>query len=224
MTKLDATLDRLGSVPLFSGLTREELAALAQTRVVRKYPRNATIINDGDTTNAIYIIDKGKVKVCKTSESGKEVVIAVLDKGQHFGEMSLIDDKPRSASIVTKEPCEFTIINKSDFDRILMANPQLAMTVMHGLCDRLRAADRSIESLALMDVYGRIARVLLDMAEEDESGELSIDEPLTHKDIAQMVGSSREMVSRIFKDLVSGGYITVEQKRITINAALPSGW
>ncbi|MDH3450905.1 MAG: Crp/Fnr family transcriptional regulator [Gammaproteobacteria bacterium] len=224
MTKLDATLDILGAVPLFSGLTRDELEALAQTRVVRKYPRNATIINDGDTTNAIYIINRGKVKVCKTSESGKEVVIAVLDEGEHFGEMSLIDDKPRSASIVTKESCEFTIINKADFDRILMGNPKLAMSVMKGLCERLRAADRSIESLALMDVYGRIARVLLDMAEENEQGEMTINEPLTHKDIAQMVGSSREMVSRIFKDLVSGGYIAVEQKRITIKNALPSGW
>ncbi len=224
MAKIDATLEMLGAVPLFSGLEQDELEALAQARVVRKFPRNATIINDGDTTNAVYIINKGKVKVCKTSEAGKEVVIAVLDEGEHFGEMSLIDDKPRSASIVTKDACEFTVINKADFDRILIANPSLAMTVMRGLCERLRAADRSIESLALMDVYGRIARVLLDMAEENDDGELTIDEPLTHKDIAQMVGSSREMVSRIFKDLVSGGYISVEQKRITIKTALPSGW
>ena len=224
MAKLDLTVDRLAAVPLFSGLTGEALEELARARVVRKFPRSATIINDGDATNAIYIINKGKVKVCKTSETGKEVVIAVLDEGEHFGEMSLIDEKPRSASIVTKEACEITIINKGDFDRILLASPQLAMSVMKGLCERLRAADRSIESLALMDVYGRIARVLLDMAQDDGNDKLSIDEPLTHKDIAQMVGSSREMVSRIFKDLVSGGYITVEQKRITINTTLPSAW
>ena len=214
----------LAAIPLFSALGETELRELAKVQVTRKYPRYATILNDGDTTNAIYLITKGKVKVCKTSEAGKEVVIAVLSEGDHFGEMSLIDDKPRSASIVTKEACEFAVINKSDFERMLLANPQLGLSMMRGFCERLRAADRSIESLALMDVYGRIARILLDMAVEDEDGHLVVNEALTHKDIAQMVGSSREMVSRIFKDLVMGGYITNEQKQIRINTTLPAAW
>ena len=220
---MDVASQVLKTVPLFAELADEDLALLAETKVNRQFPRNATIINDGDTTNAIYLILKGRVKVCKTNEEGREVVLSILDEGEHFGEMSLLDDKPRSASIVTKEPCEFMVIRKEDFQRVLIANPQLALRVMQGFCERLRAADRNIESLALLDVYGRIARVLLDMA-ETEGDNLVIKENLTHKDIAQMVGSSREMVSRIFKDLEKGGYISKSRSGITINTNLPHHW
>lgn len=223
MYPYETIIAALESVPLFSELQKPELQILAKAQVSRQNPRNSTVIHDGDISTAIYIINKGRVKVCKTNEAGKEVVLAVLNVGEHFGEISLIDDKPRSASIVCKEACEFSVIDKSSFERVLVANPQLAISVMKGLCSRLRAADRSIESLALMDVYGRIARTLLDMAEED-NGKLVIAENLTHKEIAQMVGSSREMVSRILKDLSVGGYITFEPNKITINTSLPTGW
>ena len=217
-------MQSLKNVPLFSALSEEELDLLAQARQIRSYPANATVINDGDTTNALYIINKGKVKVCIANEQGREVVIAQLDEGEHFGEMSLIDEKPRSASIITRTACEISLIQKDEFQRMLASNPELSLTVMRGLSERLRLADRKIETLALMDVYGRIARALLDLAVDLGDGRLVIEEKLTQSDLASMVGSSREMVNRILKDLTTGGYITREDKRIYINTKLPPGW
>ncbi len=215
--------DRLKSIPLFTGLNEDERELLAGTQMSRKFQKNVIVLHEGDQSNALYIIDSGQVKVSKINEEGKEIVLSILSEGDHFGEMSLIDDEPRSASIITKSTCEFTLIRKHDFEQVLNANPQLALTMMRALCHRLRAADRSIESLALMDVYGRIARLLLDSAIEKD-GKQIVPGKLTHKDIGQMVGSSREMVSRIFKDLTDGGYISKLPDGIVINTTLPAHW
>ena len=215
--------ERLKSIPLFADLNEEELRLLADAQMVRKFQKNVIVLHEGDQSNALYLIDSGQVKVSKINEDGKEVVLSILGEGDHFGEMSLIDDEPRSASIITKTTCDFSLIRKQDFEQVLGANPQLALAVMRSLCQRLRAADRSIESLALMDVYGRIARLLLDSAIEQDGKQL-VPGRLTHKDIAQMVGSSREMVSRIFKDLTDGGYISKLPDGIAINTTLPARW
>ncbi|MEM7208561.1 MAG: cyclic nucleotide-binding domain-containing protein [Pseudomonadota bacterium] len=217
-------MQSLKSVQLFESLSEDELDLLLQVRQIRSFPANATIINDGDTTNALYIINKGKVKVCISNEQGREVVIAQLADGEYFGEMSLIDDKPRSASIITRTACELSVIQKDDFQRMLASNPKLSLAVMRGLSGRLRKADRKIETLALMDVYGRIARALLDMAVECGDGRMVVQEKLTQSDLASMVGSSREMVNRILKDLTTGGYISRQDKQIYINTKLPPGW
>lgn len=213
----------LTTVPLFHGLEQAHLDELMAKRQVRKFPRQATVINEGDATDALYLVNSGRVKVVRTQENGKEVVMAVLGPGDHFGEMSLIDNEPRSASVVTKEASEFTILRRLDFEAVLLKNPQLTINIMRGLSSRLRDADQNIESLALMDVYGRIARLLLQLGKE-EGDKVVIREELTHQDIASMVGSSREMVSRILKDLSRGGYITVEKKIITVNTKLPAAW
>ena len=188
----------LKTIPLFEDLATDNLEVLASSKMSRRFQRNVIVLHEGDHSNALYIIDSGQVKVSRINEEGKEVVLCILSEGDHFGEMSLIDDQPRSASIITKANCEFSLIRKQDFELVLSANPKLALSVMRSLCHRLRLADRSIESLALMDVYGRIARLLLDSASEQD-GKMVVKGKLTHKDIAQMVGSSREMVSRIFK-------------------------
>lgn len=220
---MTTTADLLGTIPLFADLTSEDLELLANSKMTRRFQRNVIVLHEGDQSNALYIIDSGQVKVSRINEEGKEVVLCILSEGDHFGEMSLIDDQPRSASVITKANCEFSLIRKQDFEHVLSVNPQLALAVMRSLCHRLRLADRSIESLALMDVYGRIARLLLDSAEE-ENGKLVVRGKLTHKDIAQMVGSSREMVSRILKDLSDGGYISKEANSLTINSTLPARW
>ena len=217
-------MQSLTTVPLFSSLSEKELNLLEQARIVRRYNANTTILNDGDTSNALYIINKGKVKVCIANEQGREVVIAQLSDDEHFGEMSLIDDKPRSASIITRTDCEISLIQKDDFQSLLASNPELSLAVMKGLSERLRQADRKIETLALMDVYGRIARALLDMAVDNGDGRLRVEEKLTQSDLASIVGSSREMVNRILKDLTTGGYISREDKQIYINTKLPAGW
>jgi CRP/FNR family cyclic AMP-dependent transcriptional regulator len=218
-----ATADRLKSIFLFSNLSDEDRALLVSAQMLRKFQKNVIVLHEGDQSNALYFIESGQVKVSKINEEGKEVVLSILSEGEHFGEMSLIDDEPRSASIITKTNCEFAMIRKQDFEQVLDANPQLALAMMRSLCQRLRAADRSIESLALMDVYGRIARLLLDSAVEQD-GKQIVPGKLTHKDIAQMVGSSREMVSRIFKDLSDGGYISKLPDGIAINTTLPARW
>ncbi|MBN1378869.1 MAG: Crp/Fnr family transcriptional regulator [Gammaproteobacteria bacterium] len=217
------TADRLKSIPLFADLNDSDRELLAGTQVARKFQKNVIVLHEGDQSNALYIVESGQVKVSKINEEGKEVVLCILGEGDHFGEMSLIDDEPRSASIITKTVCEFSVIRKQEFEQVLNANPELALAMMRSLCQRLRAADRSIESLALMDVYGRIARLLLDSAIEQD-GKQVVPGKLTHKDIAQMVGSSREMVSRIFKDLSDGGYISKLPDGIAINTTLPARW
>lgn len=217
------TSDLLKTIPLFADLDEQDLETLANAKMTRRFQRNAIVLHEGDQSNALYIIDSGQVKVSRINEEGKEVVLCILSEGDHFGEMSLIDDQPRSASVITKTSCEFSLIRKQDFEKLLLQKPELALAMMRSLCYRLRLADRSIESLALMDVYGRIARLLLDSASEQD-GKLVVPGKLTHKEIAQMVGSSREMVSRIFKDLTDGGYISKDSDGISINSTLPARW
>jgi len=150
-----------------------------------------------------------------SDEQGREVILSILSPGEFFGEMGLLDDSPRSASVVTLEACELLTITKADFKRSLADNFELSLMVMRGLVKRLREADRKIGSLALMDVYGRVARLLLEMA-EDINGEKVVVKKLSKQDIAKMIGASREMVSRVMKDLQLGGYIEVRGRSIAL--------
>ena len=214
----------LSKIPLFSDLDADDLNTLGRAAVTRKYPRNAVVLNDGDTTDAVYVIRSGQVRVSRINEEGREVVLAMMGEGDYFGEMALIDEQPRSATVSTKSACELVVIRKPDFQALLESNPQIGLAIMRGLCERLRHADGKIESLALMDVYGRISRALLEMAGHGEDDTLVIEEPVTHKELAQIVGSSREMVSRILKDLEKGGYIAKQGKQLIIRNRLPPAW
>jgi CRP/FNR family cyclic AMP-dependent transcriptional regulator len=154
----------------------------------------------------MYILLAGRAKVQRSDSEGKEVILAVLGSGEYFGEMSLIDDSPRSASVITLESSEFIAVSKEAFKAMLAQSPDMAMSVMRGLVRRLREADKKIETLALLDVYGRVARVLLDFSEE-VNGERIVKNKLPRQDIAKMIGASREMVSRVMKGLEVDGYI-----------------
>jgi CRP/FNR family cyclic AMP-dependent transcriptional regulator len=209
----------LRNVPLFSGLPEGQLALL--TRVVgrKAYPRNTTIIAAGDPTDALYIVISGRLKVMMSDDEGREVILAILGSGEFFGEMGLIDDAPRSATVIAIEPCELLTISKVDFKKCLSENFDIAMAVMRGLVKRLREADKKIGSLALMDVYGRVARLLMEMA-EDVDGEKVVTKKLPKQDIAKMIGASREMVSRVMKDLQTSGYIEVKGGSIVLREAM----
>jgi len=213
----------LKTIPLFAELKDEELSTIASHAINKTYPKNSVIINEGDNTNSLYVIQSGKVKAFLSNEDGKEVILTLLKTGDYFGELSLLDNAPRSASIMTMEPCKFSIISKEDFDRSMDMHPEIARTLVAELTSTVRRLTESVRNLALMDVYGRVARTLLDMAEDIDDKKV-INQKLTHQDIARMIGSSREMVSRIMKDLQKGGYITPESKRIVINEKLPPGW
>jgi CRP/FNR family cyclic AMP-dependent transcriptional regulator len=169
----------------------------------------------GDATDSMYIVLSGRLKVMMSDSEGKEVILAILGPGEFFGEMGLIDDSPRSASVVAMESCELLSVTKRDFKKCLAENFEMSMAVMRGLVRRLREADRKIGSLALLDVYGRVARLLLDMS-ETVNGEKVVTKRLPKQDIAKMIGASREMVSRVMKDLQMGGYIEVRGSTIVL--------
>lgn len=200
----------LRNVPLFAVLDEAQVAALAGVMVRRSFLKNRTVMQAGDPTDSLYIILNGRTKVQMADDEGKEVILAALGPGEFFGEMGLMDDEPRAASVVTTEPCEFVVITKDDFNALLKDNFDLAMVIMRGLVKRLREADRKIESLALLDVYGRVARVLIENS-EDVNGQKIVRNKLPRQDIAKMIGASREMVSRVMKGLEVGGYIETRE-------------
>ena len=213
LARVSTTL--LRNVPLFAALDEQQLAVLARAIVRKSVGRNAKIIGAGDPTDSLYIVISGRLKVLMGDEQGREVILSILGPGEYFGEMGLLDDSPRSASVVSLEACELLTISKTDFKRSLAENFDLSLMVMRGLVKRLREADQKIGSLALMDVYGRVARLLLEMA-EDVGGEKVVVKKLSKQDIAKMIGASREMVSRVMKDLQFGGYIEVRGRSIVL--------
>lgn len=204
-------------------LTEAELRALSGHGAVKSFPRHAVIVNEGDETDSLFVILSGRVKVFLADEGGREIVLGTQGAGEYFGEMAL-DGGTRSASVMTLEPSKFAVISGRNLHEFLRAHPEFSVRLVEKLIRRIRALTESVKSLALMDVYGRVARLLLDLAEEDDRGVLVIREKLTQADVASRVGASREMVSRILKDLAVGGYISVKQKHITVHKAPPRHW
>ncbi len=210
----------LDKVPLFSGLNEQELLQISQYANTRTYPKNTVIITEGDPAEMLYIIIKGKVKISLNDEAGKEVVINCQGQGEYFGELALIDEAQRSASVMTMEASTFLVIGKQSFHDILAKHPNIALSLIRDLTLRVRLLTDNVKSLALLDVYGRVAKILLSMATEHD-GKLHIKDKLTQQDIANRIGASREMVSRILKDLEVGGYISMKHRHIVINESLP---
>jgi len=205
----------LRTVSLFSSFPEEQLRTLTTVVSRRSASRGSIVIAAGDPTDSLYIILSGRLKVMMSDAEGKEVILSILSGGEFFGEMGLIDDAPRSASVVAIEPCELLVLTRRDFKKCMTENAEMAMGVMRGLVRRLREADRKIGSLALLDVYGRVARLLLDMAETVD-GQKMVTKRLPKQDIAKMIGASREMVSRVMKDLQTGGYIEMRGSTILL--------
>jgi len=210
------SLTLLHSIPIFAGVPDAQLEAIARLAVHRKVPRHTTIVRAGDSTDSLYVIVSGGAKVLNSDAEGREVILTLLGPGEFFGEMGLIDGSPRSADVVANEPCELLVIASADFKRGLADNFDLCLNIMKSLVQRLREADRKIESLALMDVYGRVAKLLLEFS-VDEGGVRVVRRKLTKQDIAKMIGASREMVSRVMKDLEGSGYIRVADGHIILN-------
>ena len=207
----------LRNVPLLSVLSEDELALLARVVLRKSYARGSHILRAGDPTDSLYILISGRIKVFMSDLEGKEVILSILGPNEFVGEMGLIDNSARSANVVALEACEVVCISKADFKRCLSENFEMAMTVMRGLVKRLRDADNQIGSLALMDVYGRVARLLLEMAEEVD-GQTVVRKKLSKQDVARMIGASREMVSRVMKHLQEAGHIVERNDSILINS------
>jgi CRP-like cAMP-binding protein len=208
------TADFLASIPLFSGLHRDELAKFAELTRERAYPKGSVILFQDDPGDSLFVLRQGRVKVVLIGEDGREVILGVLEPGAHFGELALIDDQPRSAHVIAMDDAQLLILRREDFRRRVEANPTIAWALLTELSRRLRRADQKIGGLVLLDVPGRIARLLLDLA--DEAGAPTIEKPLTHQTIAQMIGASRETVSRAMKEFQDAGLIRVERRRIAV--------
>jgi CRP/FNR family cyclic AMP-dependent transcriptional regulator len=206
--------DVLKRVPLFSDLSEAELARFAEVTREREYPKNSVILFEDDPGDALYIVSTGQVKVVLIGEDGREVILSVLGDGDFFGEMSLIDDEPRSAHVIAMKDSQLLVLRRDDFQSRLEEQPKIALKLLRVLVQRLRRADEKIGGLVLLDVNGRVAQLLLDLAEE--SGGPRITRRLTHHTIAQMIGSSRETVSRAMRELVERGTIDVSRREITI--------
>jgi CRP/FNR family cyclic AMP-dependent transcriptional regulator len=198
------------------------LDALTAKGTIRFYPKHTLLIQEGDLSDQIYVVLSGRLKVFLSDSDGKEIVIDTLGPRQCFGEMAL-EGEPRSASVMATEPCKLAAIERGQFKEFLAANPEAAYALIVTVIDRARNLTRAIGSLALLDVYGRVARLLLDNAAE-ENGTLVVGERLTQQEIAKRVGASRETVSRIVTDLREGGYIGVENDRMVIYRPLPKRW
>ena len=220
MTML-SSLDLIRRVPLFSMLTESQAISVADAVVKRRFKRGEVIVEQGKKSNALFILLNGRARVITADSRGREVILATLQPGDHIGEMSLIDNEPHSATVRAEVQTDVLMLGRVEFARCLPENSSMAYAVMRGLVQRLRHADRKIESLALMDVYGRVARALLEFASEGPEGELLIREKISRQDIAKMVGASREMVSRVMKDLEERGFIqTLDNGAIVVKERL----
>ena len=204
------------------GLSDGEPKALEGSSTTRAFPKNTVVIHENDPADSLFVIESGKVKVYCSDKNGKEFIMNTLGPGDYFGELALLDDSTRSASVRTVEKSEFRIVMKEDFAGVLEDHPGITQQLISNLAGRVRKLTADVKSLALQDVYGRVANVLMDLAEERGDGTLFIPEKLTQQDIADRVGASREMVARILKDLTIGEYIRFEGRHIVINTRLPA--
>ncbi len=203
-------------------LEEQTLRDIAATGVIRAFPKNAVLINEGDRGDTLFIILTGRVRVFSGNTQGREFVIAFHGPGEYVGEMSL-DGAPRSASVNTVEPTTCAVVSRVLVRDFLLAHPDFAEHLIRKLIHRVRVTTEDVKSLALSDVYGRLAR-LLDTLAPPGDGERVLPEKLTQQDIADRIGASRDMISKLLKDLVAGGYLSVTERTITLHKRLPRGW
>ncbi|QNM95830.1 Crp/Fnr family transcriptional regulator [Chitinimonas koreensis] len=213
----------LKQIPLFLGLSDEELDQVEASATAKTYAKGTTIINEGDDGSSMFLLMQGRVKVFVSDSNGKEYVLAVLGPGEYVGELALLDDEPRTASVETEEQSTFLVIQKEDFLALLHNFPRIQFQVLVNLVRRTRQLTEAVKNLALKDVYTRVRILFEDLAVEHD-GIVLIEEPMTQQAIADRVGSSREMVARIMKELVFGGYVRIENRRLIILQKLPEAF
>ncbi|PIE90849.1 MAG: cyclic nucleotide-binding protein [Acidobacteria bacterium] len=212
-------LEFFSSVPLFDGFEKEDLERILKLTSRREYSKDRILVHENDSGESFFLILNGKVKVTAEGQDGKEVILSFLGPGEFFGELALVDDEPRSANVTAVEQTTVLILHRNDFLALLETNGQMMKKFMSILSKRLRHANDQIKSLALLDVLGRIAKLMLDMAEKEGvkllDGSVVFRRP-THQEIASMVGTSRETVSRMISELNKSRFITISGKDIIV--------
>ena len=203
-------------------LSEAELQAVAPHGVARAYPKGAVVVSEGDRTDSLYVILEGRVKVYASDQDGHEVVFVTQGPGEYFGEL-VLDGGPRSASVITLEKSRLLVVPMTELRQLIAEKPEFALNMMKKLIGRVRELTATVKSLALLDVYGRVSRLLIELAEQKGEA-LVIDGRYTQQDLASRVGASREMVGRVLKDLTDGGYLSMQRKRIVIVRRPPERW
>lgn len=210
----------LSRVSIFQGLEERAIASLGACLTTHAVPKDAVIVGQDDPGDALFVIDRGRVKVALQGSGGREVILSMLRAGDFFGEMSLLDGQPRSANVIAVEETRLWVLSRDDFVSHLAACPSTALKILAEMSARLRRADDVIGNLALLDVYGRVARVLMELSKRDgqhtDAGVLIRERP-THQDLASMVGTSRETVSRVLSELQRQGYLSMQGKTILLS-------
>ena len=216
---MSISLDLFREVPLFADLDDADLDSLIAVATRRKFSKDSVIFFEHDPGDSLFMILSGRVKVTILSDDGREIILSVLGDKDFFGEMSLLDNEPRSATAIAMEDTEVVILHQKEFLSIVERRPRILVLLLAVLSSRLRKANHQIGSLALLDVYGRVASVLLDMAKESgvrlKDGRVCFRRP-THQEIANMIGATRETVSRMISDLHRQGYIEISGKNVII--------
>lgn len=209
------------NVPLFSELTDQELSLLAASGRRQKLPDKNVIFQEGDSGEVLFIILSGKVKVLLTGKNGQEFILSHLGPGNFFGEMAILESAPRSASVITVEPSDLFLLGQKALTELLKNHPGIAMKILKNLSQRLRKVSEQVRSLVMFDIYGRVGRCLLNLAEFQDGveihGQLLISNRPSFQELAKMVGCSRETLSRTLKALKENGSLTVTRNTIYIN-------
>jgi CRP/FNR family cyclic AMP-dependent transcriptional regulator len=210
-------VESLRHIPLFSQVGDTDLERIGSLLIERRFPKNKTIVEEGLTGDYMYVLREGQVKVTKLSADGREKILELLEAGDFFGEMSLLDSAPRSATVKTLTAARVLALSRNDFLSLLRRSPDLAMAVVQELTRRLRQVDEQASSLSFQRVKERTQGVLVRLAREDPArvGERATP-PLTHQQIADMIGTSRETVTRVVKGLKQDGWLRQEGKRYVI--------
>lgn len=216
-------LTGLKNIPFLSQLSDQALITLAEKAKSAKYPKQTMIINEGDETSSLYIMLSGKVRVFSSDDKSKEVTLLIQEPGSYFGEIALLTNEPRSASVVALEKTACAVISKNDFINWLMNHPDVAIDLLRILSEKVRQLTDKLREMALSNVYERTVKALQELAVVEGNVSVIHDRP-TQQELASMVGASREMINKVMHELTKGGYVVIENKTLIINKKLPSSW
>ncbi|RMH06442.1 MAG: Crp/Fnr family transcriptional regulator [Nitrospirae bacterium] len=211
--------EHLKAIPLFSELTDAELRLITTQAREQRYPKGNIVFYEGDPGDFLMIILSGKVKVVLLGQEGQELILSILEPGNFFGEMAILEAAPRSATVITIEPSEFLCLDQASFSSLIQRHPPIALKILRHLSARLRQADEQLRSLAMFDIYGRIAQCLLKLGQTGgryDQGQLVISNRPSFQELAHMIGCTRETVSRALKVLQEEGYVAVNRREIII--------
>jgi CRP/FNR family cyclic AMP-dependent transcriptional regulator len=214
----------LRDVDLFSHLSDQQISSLAERSREVQFRKNAILMTEGDIGESMYLIASGLVKVFVSDDDGKELVLYEQGEGAVIGDIALLDDEPRSASVATLEKTSAVMISKSDFINVLQSSPEMALGIIRSLTQRLRHATEGSRSLALDNVYRRLADKLIELSEDSGDGIMSLSKKYSHQELGNMIGASREMVGKVMAELIKGEYIELREGVIHILRKLPRHW